>query len=64
MESNEPTVIEYVHYVRIVEFQAWNNVKGGDHRAAGQGFCAVHFEDSLVLFIVRMVTNSRGGSPN
>lgn len=28
----EPTVIEYVHYVRIVEFQAWNNVKGGEQR--------------------------------
>lgn len=28
----EPTVIEYVHHVRIVEFQAWNNVKGGEQR--------------------------------
>ena len=30
MEENP--VIEYVHYVRIVEFQAWNNVKGGEQR--------------------------------
>lgn len=29
----EPTVIEYIHYVRIVEFQAWNNVKGGERES-------------------------------
>ena len=30
MEENP--VIEYVHYVRIVEFQSWNNVRGGTQR--------------------------------
>lgn len=29
MEENP---IEYVHYVRIVEFQSWNNVKGEEQR--------------------------------
>lgn len=24
----EESTVEYVHYVRIVEFQAWNNIKG------------------------------------
>ena len=28
----EHTAIEYVHYVRIVEFQAWNNVRGETRR--------------------------------
>ena len=28
----EQVEVEYIHYVRIVEFQAWNNIKGGEQR--------------------------------
>ena len=28
----EEPIVEYVHYVRIVEFQAWNNVRGETQR--------------------------------
>ena len=26
------TEVEYVHYVRIIEFQSWNNVKGAEQQ--------------------------------